>query len=271
MPTSSSVSASGSVAGTVSGYHKLKIDCYSRTKETPNGKRLESQHLKDDSFTVKVDVTIMGECHAQETPLLVVPAPLSNMHRHFRDFLSTKAGVDVEFRVDGETFSAHRWVLAARSPVFRAELFGPMKESTTTSAIRIDDMEAHVFKALLTFIYTDALPDMDQQEEYAMAQHLLVAADRYDLDMLKGVCENKLSTGMDTSSVATILFLADQHNCHQLKAACWEFLRSPTNLCEAMDSEGFELLTKSCPGVIKELFRSLVVPSLRLGKRKSRP
>ncbi|XP_047088607.1 BTB/POZ and MATH domain-containing protein 1-like [Lolium rigidum] len=226
----------------------------------------KSEHLKDDSFSVKVDVIVMGDFHTQDTPSIVLPP--SDMHRHFGDLLSSKVGVDVEFRVGGETFSAHRSVLAARSPVFRAQFYGPMKEGTTTEAICIDDIEAHVFNALLSFIYTDAFPDIMQEEEYAMAQHLLVAADKYDLDRLKLICEDKLSSGISTSSVAAFLALADQHHCHDLKAACLEFLSSPTNLVAAMESEGFEFLTKSCPGVMKDLLMSQVVPTL-LGKRKS--
>ncbi|GJN03221.1 hypothetical protein PR202_ga20640 [Eleusine coracana subsp. coracana] len=65
----------------------------------------------------------------------------------------------------GETFAAHRCVLVARSPVFRAQLFGHMKESKQCMGeddvrvpIPIDDMDAEVFGALLTFIYTDSLP-----------------------------------------------------------------------------------------------------------------
>jgi speckle-type POZ protein len=42
-----------------------------------------------------------------------------------------------------------------------------------------------VFAALLTFMYTDKLPDMKEQEESAMAQHLLVAADRYNLEEIE--------------------------------------------------------------------------------------
>jgi speckle-type POZ protein len=42
--------------------------------------------------------------------------------------------VDVTFHVGagGETFTAHRCVLAARSPVFMAQLFGPWKENAGT-------------------------------------------------------------------------------------------------------------------------------------------
>ncbi|XP_044948727.1 BTB/POZ and MATH domain-containing protein 1-like [Hordeum vulgare subsp. vulgare] len=227
----------------------------------------KSEHLKDDSFTVKVDVTIMSVFHAQETPSILVPP--SDMHRHFGDLLSSKAGVDVEFLVGGETFSAHRSVLAARSPVFRAEFFGPMKEGTTTEAIRIDDMEAQVFNALVTYIYTDTLTDMKQQEESDMAQHMLVAADRYDLERLKLICADKLCKHINTSSVTTILALADQHHCHELKSACLVFLSSPTNLDAAMESEGFEFLTKNCPGVMKDILVSQVVPRKRKSKART--
>lgn len=49
------------------------------------------------------------------------------------------------FEVNGESFTAHKLVLAARSPVFRAQLFGPMKDQNTQH-IRVEDMESPVFK-----------------------------------------------------------------------------------------------------------------------------
>ena len=98
------------------------------------------------------------------TAFVVVPA--SDMHQHFTRLLQSGEGTDVIFEVSGEKLHAHRCVLAARSAVFRAELFGPMKEGTTTGVIRIDDMEAKVFKLLLTFIYSDSMPDINEDEEY---------------------------------------------------------------------------------------------------------
>lgn len=91
----------------------------------------------------------------------------------------TKEGADVAFHVAGESFSAHRFLLAARSRVFKAELCGAMKESTDIGdCIWIDDMLPQVFNALLHFIYTDSLPQMEGQEEAMMAQRLLEASDR---------------------------------------------------------------------------------------------
>jgi speckle-type POZ protein len=109
-------------------------------------------------------------------------------------------------------------------------------------------------------MYTDALPDsMDEQEEYAMAQHLLVAADRYDLDRLKLISEDMLTSRINASSVATIWALAEQHQCHDLKAACLAFLlRSSTNLNEVLESEDFKNLIESYPHVVKDLLTSKV-------------
>jgi hypothetical protein len=76
-------------------------------------------------------------------------------------------------------------VLAARSSVFMAELFGSMKEKTTTWCIAIHGMEARVFEVMLHFIYTDSLLENGEDETCEMAQHLLVAADRYNLERLK--------------------------------------------------------------------------------------
>jgi hypothetical protein len=41
-----------------------------------------------------------------------------------------------------------------------AQFFGSMTEGTTSTVIHIKDMEAKVFVALLSFIYTDSFPKM---------------------------------------------------------------------------------------------------------------
>ncbi|CAN6299408.1 unnamed protein product [Urochloa humidicola] len=225
----------------------------------------ESEYLKDDSFTLRFDITVMDDVHTEETPFVTVPP--SDMHQHFGDLLLSKAGADVQFRVGNKTFSAHRLVLAARSPVFKAELYGAMKESVSTNVIPIHDMDAEVFSALLTFMYTDTFPEMKGQEEYAMVQNLLVAADMYFLERLKLICEDKLSKHIDTDSAVTILALAEQHNCPGLKEACLQFVRSSKHLDAVMETDGISYITRSYPRVLKELM-SKAIPRCLL-KRKS--
>ncbi|XBI49662.1 hypothetical protein VPH35_113201 [Triticum aestivum] len=202
----------------------------------------KSKNLKNDSFTVRCDIVVVhGEAYVS--------------------ILETEKGADVMFEVDGETVAAHRCVLAARSAVFAAELFGPMKEGKADEGgiMRVEDMNVEVFKALLCFAYTGSLPKiMRKEEEDATYQHMLVAADRFDMGRLKLICGEKLCGYIDVSTVATILMLAKQHHCEGLKKVCFDFLAAPTNLRAALASVGLQHLSASCPSLMAELMaRSL--------------
>ncbi|CAM0880706.1 unnamed protein product [Alopecurus aequalis] len=268
-----SPSASVIVVSETTGHHVLKIEGYTRTKMMlANGQyfcpgefqdngvsadrfvtrsELESsRYLKDDCFTVRCDLTVFTK-EVRAEPVVKVPPPV--LPHHLCQLLSSQEGSDVSFKVGRETFVAHRCVLAARSSVFKAELLGPMREHKAR-CIHIDDMDAGVFRALLHFIYTDELPTTMKEEATTMAQHLLVAADRYDMERLKLVCEDKLGRHLDVGTAATTLALAEQHQCPQLKDAVLVFLCSSTaNLRAVVESDGYEHLTASCPSITKEL------------------
>lgn len=70
------------------------------------------------------------------------------MALHIGQLLTSGKRTDIAFEVDGEMFPAHKVILSARSPVFRAQLFGPMKDKDM-KCIKIEDMEAPVFKVTL--------------------------------------------------------------------------------------------------------------------------
>ncbi|KAJ1274856.1 hypothetical protein BS78_05G092100 [Paspalum vaginatum] len=220
------------------------------------------EYLKDGSFTVRCDIALKP-CTPKADAYVTVPA--SDLHRHLGDLLASKEGADVTFQLvaGGETFSAHRCVLAARSPVFKAQLFGEMKEAKTAASggvvIAVDDMEARVFGSLLSFIYTDSLPEAEQGDGGAMVQYqrLLAAADMYGLDRMKLVCQEKLCEYVRADSVARMLVLADLHHCPGLKEACFDFLCSGANLDSFNEKDGFEVLSDSCPAVLKEILAKL--------------
>ncbi|XP_037467694.1 BTB/POZ and MATH domain-containing protein 1-like [Triticum dicoccoides] len=200
-----------------------------------------SCYLKDDSLTVQCTVTVLKELVEvtiqDHEPMPVVPS--TRLHQHLGELLQSGTAADVEFIVSGESLVAHKnifvRVMAARSPVLMAEFFGHMREASSRVTV-IEDMEAAAFKAMLHFIYTDAVPaEFDGQGEgeaaTSMAQHLLVAADRYGLERLKLICENKLFSCITANTAVAILVLADQHNCSQLKAKCAEFLFNTLPRC----------------------------------------
>ncbi|KAG0515543.1 hypothetical protein BDA96_10G287800 [Sorghum bicolor] len=139
-----------------------------------------------------------------------------------------------------------------------AEFFGGMNERSSQT-VRIEDMDDDVFKAMLHFIYTDKAPELDEEPDVAvtMAQHLLVAADRYGLDRLKLICGSKLAGGISIDTVATTLAVAEQHSCSLLKAKCVDFIaRSPETLDAVLATEGYNHLVESHPLVLTELLRA---------------
>ncbi|KAF8651417.1 hypothetical protein HU200_063408 [Digitaria exilis] len=83
----------------------------------------------------------------------MVPSSPS-LAEHLGQLLESKAGIDVTFAVSGESFAAHKNVLAARSPVFKAEFFGEMIQKSS-GHVEIKEMEPSVFAAMLGFLYTD--------------------------------------------------------------------------------------------------------------------
>lgn len=167
--------------------------------------------------------------------------------------------------VDGETFPAHRAVLAARSPVFRAELLGSMAEAKM-SCITLHDIEPVTFRALLRFVYTDELPADDGGElnTTAMAtdelfQKLLAAADRYDLSRLKLMCAQKLREAVSVDTVAATLVHAEMHGCPELKSSCLDFFVQDKNFKEAVLTEGYVQLVQRFPSIkdeIRDLLRA---------------
>jgi speckle-type POZ protein len=206
-----------------------------------------SGYIKNESMTVECTITVFKD--------ILVPSP--NLPKHLGALLDSNVGADVTFSVSGESFAAHKNVLAARSPVFMAEFFGEMQEKRS-DRVKIGEMEPSVFGAMLRFIYTDAVPELDKKMEAAtaiLAQHLLVAADRYGLDRLKVMCESRLGFAIDTGNAATMLVLAERHGCSQLKVKCVEFIAggSRENLDRVMKTEGFNDLIVSCPSLFAEL------------------
>nr|XP_020160247.2 BTB/POZ and MATH domain-containing protein 2-like [Aegilops tauschii subsp. strangulata] len=225
------------------------------------------EHIIDDCFSIRCDLTVIKNNNTLHQKTMVPP---SDLHRHLGNLLESMDGGNVTFLVGGDKFLAHRVVLAARSSVFKAELLGVMKEKAN-NLVEIKEMEADVFRCLLHFIYTDSLPDLqnmasnqgEARQNVVMASHLLVAADRYNVERLKLICEHKLCSNIDTNMVATSLALAEQHSCKRLKEACLRFLASPSNLEAMMASDGYEHLKRSCPSALKELIASLLPDTMK--------
>nr|XP_020163771.2 BTB/POZ and MATH domain-containing protein 2-like [Aegilops tauschii subsp. strangulata] len=229
----------------------------------------------DDRPTIICTVDILQEdtqtaAETRKCLVSVVPAP--TIPRDFQQLLLLLEKYpklsDVTFLVEATEFRAHRLVLAMRSPVFATELFGDAKESTT-SRIRIDDIDASTFRAMIRFIYTDELPmkpinhvesrsplNNNFKEEYmSLARKLLVAADRYDLERLRLMCENILSECINVATVMkTLLLVRGRQRCYQLQDSCIKYIPSDPDVYNAVrTTKEYEELKETCSSFIIEV------------------
>ncbi|CAO2209728.1 unnamed protein product [Urochloa humidicola] len=218
---------------------------------------VEALYVGDDRFVIECAViVILEEPVSRPKTDWEIKVPPSDILENLGRLLESGERSDVTFKVKGEVFHAHKFVLAMRSPVFEKELYGPMREKKRQS-ITVEDMEPYAFKALLRFMYTDSLPpmeDLDLPDNEDLVKHLLVAADRYGVERMELMCESILWKIRDINNATTILALADQYHCSNLKKACIGYISSLNGMDDVVASQGYENLKRNCPAVVVDLW-----------------
>ncbi|CAH9070661.1 unnamed protein product [Cuscuta europaea] len=222
-----------------------------------------SDYLKDDCLKINCTVGVVRS--TSTTDFLNLPpihVPVSDIGSHFGMLLENMEGSDITFNVAGEKFRAHKLVMAARSPIFRS-VFVDRSESEEQDIV-VTNMEPKVFKAMLHFVYTDALLAGDLEASSSssvsslsdtLAAKLLEAADRYELGRLKRMCEAYLCKDISVDSVAKTLALADCYRAMELKSVCLRY--AAENLAAVMQSDGFKYLKENCPSLQSELLKTV--------------
>lgn len=151
--------------------------------------------------------------------------------------------------VAGQEFRAHKAILAARSPVFRA-MFGHDMEESRTNRIEIHDLEPQGFRAMIGFISTGKAPYL-----HSMADVLLAATDKYGLERLKVLCKVALCKDLSLETAAHTLVMADLHSAGQLKTQVLDFITSHAS--EGSETSSWKTKVGSYPHMLPEAYSSL--------------
>ncbi|XP_078148494.1 BTB/POZ and MATH domain-containing protein 2-like [Carex rostrata] len=219
--------------------------------------KLEETYIKDCIFVICVKVTIKDESC---TGASWNAHSMCFRHERIQKFREETKGTDVTFDVNGKNFVAHRLILAAHSPVFEAAFFGSMAESNMDCNIMITEIMPSVFKAMLDFMYNgvlsvnEKLVDCEEpMSSTVFLQHLFAAADRYAVENLKATCKYELVQCISLDTVLSILQLAENHNCSDLKKKCLEFIVHKDNFVSLALSERFINLMQNYPSLLAEL------------------
>lgn len=156
--------------------------------------------------------------------------------------LESGDGADVTLMCGRESIKAHSIILCARSPVFRAQLKGNLACSLDAVPVP-EEIDAPTLRHTLAYIYTDEC-NLTSAEQ---AQHLLNAADHYNLLYLFSMCEHKLIDALSVENAAYALTLAEQHNARALKEASLRFVAQ--NAVAVVSTDGWAHLVRVTPAL----------------------
>jgi len=126
---------------------------------------------------------------------------------------------DVTFIVQGEPIKAHKIILSVRSKYFQ-RMFASDVEENVKDEVKVPDVEPEVFKGLLRFLYSGLAPENVSDK----ALDLLLVADKYGVDGLKEICEEKASIHRD--NVVDALLVADSIQNEKLMTRAKAIFRS---------------------------------------------
>lgn len=127
---------------------------------------------------------------------------------------------DVILQCKNKEFPAHRFILSCRSSVFNRMFRAGMKENEEGRVI-IEDMEPEVLEELLRFIYcTEVSTSIDE-----ICSELFEAADRFDIEALKILCENEMIKKVDTENALEMYMQAELHEAELLKEKSFDVIR----------------------------------------------
>ena len=105
---------------------------------------------------------------------------------------------------------------------------------------------------MLNFIYTGTVFSHDAIGE--IATDLLRAADKYQLDLLKNICEDRLCSTLEVTNCVEYLVLGEIYQTLKLKKKALGV--AVENLDSIMDSDVFEDLFKQKPGLALEVMKA---------------
>lgn len=125
---------------------------------------------------------------------------------------------------------AHKVVLAACSPVFRAMFFGEIKEE---AEVIVEDVRMPVFEKLINFMYNVPLEFGSMVE----AVEIFMAADKYNVPMVDSIVETYLCSILTVTNCCEVYDLIYHYDVLKTKKQCIELFETKTK--EVIESPGF--------------------------------
>ena len=177
---------------------------------------------------------------------------LEQVSEHLGKLFNDKQFSDVEIECGGEIFYCHINILSTRSDYFRAMFQADLAENRTKK-VSIKGIDSEVAGEMLNFIYTGGTNDNVLKEK---SKELLEAADKYQLDVLKSICEDHLCSNLHINNALENLVFGDFHQASKLRRMAMKVIAS--NLVKVVETKEYQNLVKHHPSIAAEIPKALV-------------
>lgn len=145
----------------------------------------------------------------------------------------------------GQKFLAHRLILAARSPVFKAMFLTGMREKRIGKVV-IQDISPEAVQCMLDFAYKDACPGLD---ELCIFDALKIG-NKYDMPGLRDICLNFMSQNVRSDTIVSFISACESYGLQDFKCllVC-ALVDNPPALHECIHGQCLD----SSPDLMKQL------------------
>lgn len=147
-------------------------------------------------------VALVDKASSDNQPLYYIQELQDKQRESFLSALNSQDLADVTFKIgkEGNEYRVNRTLLALISPVFKAMLFGTMKEAQPDSVVIIKDMLPAVFGCIVKFAYCN-----DSRITLKTLFPLITACDRYQIKSLLDGCHHLLEYALNVDNLLMCL------------------------------------------------------------------
>ena len=171
---------------------------------------------------------------AEKKPEIIYEDFKDELLHRLNELRETNVLCDTTIRAQGQNFPAHKCVLSAASPYFRAKFTSQLRENES-NLVELQDAKSTTIADVLKFIYTG-----EASIDSSNAQDLLMIADYLIIPSLKSKASDFLESSLNASNCLALESFASRYNCESLKQAAVAFKFK--NFVAVAKSEDFRAL-----------------------------
>lgn len=196
-------------------------------------KLLAIDQIKD---FVKSDGSVMFFVEIDYATFKCVPRTQFNLVRLCRELnltLDSTDYSDVVFLVGYRSINAHKVIIANCSKILK-DLIDDSARSQS-NVIEIVDFEFDVFRGILEFIYNGVV----EFTRFEFALNLRIAAEKYEIVELAGICEDYIVSYVDKKTAAKSILSTSLVVSKRIREACLKVFKPLTSLLRYKEIDNF--------------------------------